>query len=225
MEDVSREKIRILVLERHKIVRIGLRTLFESQPEFQVVAESNGCDDIYRLTNTHTPDLILLDLLLDEEKNLQHIPLLLHVSPKSKILAFSSIADEQTHLDALRAGAAGVIAKDQSTELLIKAIHTVYAGQVWIDRNLTTLLWQTQGNPQPDLPPSASPSPASQHASLSHRESDVAYLAAKGISAKNIGEKLGISEKTVRNHLTLVYEKLGVEGRLDLCLKAKTLGF
>ncbi|WP_024297316.1 response regulator transcription factor [Methylomicrobium lacus] len=68
MDDVSREKIRILVLERHEIVRIGLRTLLENQPKFQVVAESNGFDDIYRLTSAHTPDVILLDLLLVGEK-------------------------------------------------------------------------------------------------------------------------------------------------------------
>jgi len=221
MDDVSREKIRILVLEGHEIVRIGLRTLLENQPKFQVVAESNDFDDIYRLTSAHTPDVILLDMLLVGEKYLQHIPLLLQASPNCKILAFSSIPDEQPHLDALRAGAAGVIAKDQSAELLIKAIHTVHAGQVWIDRHLTTLLWQTQGKNPQHIPP-VSPS---RPACLSHRESDVAHLAAKGISAKNIGERLGISEKTVRNHLTLVYEKLGVEGHLDLCLKARELGF
>jgi DNA-binding NarL/FixJ family response regulator len=224
-DDFQNRIIRILVAESNKLIRLGLRSLIENQPSLTIVAESNCLDDVFSLAAIHKPNVILLDLLLNDGNCIEHIPQLLHICPQSRILAFSCNNEEQTQLDVLRFGAAGIIAKNQSTELLLKAIHTVNAGHFWFDRHLVNLLWQTQVNHH-QVSPSINNDVAKIHLNcLTVRETSVACLSSQGQSAKKIGEQLFISEKTVRNLLTSIYDKLGVEGQIDLCMKATQFGF
>ncbi len=216
--------IRLLIVESHEIIRLGLRTLIENQPLLHMVAETDCFDAALNLTAQHAPDVILLDLLLSDGNCTEHIPKLLDACPQSKILIFSSTNEEQEQLHVLRLGAAGIIAKHQSTGLLLKAIHAINTNQVWFDKNITKLLWQTHANYQ--LPETThSDAAETQNYQLTVRECRIACLASKGWSAKKIGEQLFISEKTVRNQLTAVYEKLEVSGQVELCLKAPQLSF
>jgi DNA-binding NarL/FixJ family response regulator len=217
-------KIRILVAESNELIRMGLRSLFENHPSLQLVAESDSLDGLFELAVKNKPDMILLDLFLSNGNCIEHIPRLLQASPQNRVLAFSSNQDEQTHLDALRSGVAGIFAKHQSTELLLKAIFAVNAGQVWFDGQTAKLLWQTQVISQPTSTTSTGTAKNHQQC-LSARECSVACLASKGLSARKIGEQLFISEKTVRNQLTVVYEKLGVKGQIELCLESPRLNF
>ena len=143
-----------------------------------------------------------------------------HSCPQSKVLAFSHQNSEQTHLQTFRSGAMGIISKYHSSDLLLKAILAVHAGQIWFDRNVTKLLWQAQFNPN-----SSAEMPADGHASqqqpkLSDSERHIAYLACKGLSAKEISAQLLVTEKTVRNQLSVIYRKIGVKKQIELCLKA-----
>lgn len=223
MNEAIQGKIRILVAEQHELIRMGLRLLFDNHPSVCMVAESDNLEEILGLAIKHSPDIILLDLLLNDGQCIEHIPQLLRVCPQSKVLVFSSNNDEQTHLDALRSGAAGIFAKHQSTELLLKAIHAVNAGQVWFDGHITKLLWQTQvSQPKSTI---ETDSAKNYQQCLTTRECSVACLASKGFSAKKIGEQLFVSEKTIRNQLTAVYEKLGVKSQIELCLESPRLNF
>ncbi|SEF88143.1 response regulator [Nitrosomonas ureae] len=225
MIEQSHSDIRILVAESFELVRLGLRSLFDNHTNIRLVAETSQLDDLFNLTEQHKPDIILMDLLLSGNNNdyVKHIIQLLRTSPRSKILAFSNHNSEQTHLQTFRSGAVGVISKNGSTDLLLKAIIAIHTGHVWFDRNITKLLWQSQFGSDSDsateIEPQADTS-TSQQPRLSDSERHIAHLACKGLSAKEISAQLFVTEKTVRNQLSVIYRKTGVKKQIELCLKA-----
>lgn len=197
---------------------MGLRALFENHPTIRLVAEADDIENLINLAAQHKPDVLLVDLQLSNG-NCEYIPKLLRTCPQSKILAFSHHHNEQTYLQAFRAGASGIIGKHQSSELLLKAIYAIHAGQIWFDRHVTKLLWQAQfdSNSPTEIQTDAK---VLQPPKLSNSECHIAYLACQGLSAKEIGQKLFVAEKTVRNQLSIIYKKTGVKKRIELCLKA-----
>ncbi len=216
----SHAKIRLLVAESFELVRIGLRSLFENHSAIHLVAEANSIEDLFELSVHHKPDVVLMDLQLSGGHYAEHIAKLLCSCPQSKVLAFSHQNSEQAHLQTFRSGAMGIISKHHSSDLLLKAIFAIHAGQVWFDRNVTKLLWQAQFNPNsPAKAPTDGHSPV-QQPKLSDSERHIAYLACKGLSAKEISAQLLVTEKTVRNQLSVIYRKIGVKKQIELCLKA-----
>jgi DNA-binding NarL/FixJ family response regulator len=221
MATISRQKIQILVVDSCEIIRIGLRALIVDEPLLNIVAEAACLDDALKFAASLQPDVILLDTLLTNNYD-NHIPALKTPSPKTRILLFSLNNDAEIHLKAFYSGASGVIAKQQSAELLIKAICSVHGGHLWFDHQLTQLLWQSGLDKQKATAESAE---ANNPGMLSPRELEVALLACQGFSAKSIGSQLSITEKTVRNKLTIIYEKLGVVGKIELCMNADKFGW
>ncbi len=217
-------KIRVLVAESFELVRIGLRALFENHASIHLVAETACIEDPLNLAVQYKPDVVLVDLHLNNGDCTNHISRLLDVCPHSKVLAFSHQNSEYTYLQTFRAGAVGIISKHQSSELLLKAIHAIYTGQVWFDRHITKLLWQAQfdGNPMLEIQPNVK---AMHQLKLSDSERQIAYLACKGLSAKEISSQLFVTEKTVRNQLSIIYKKIGVKKQVELCLKAPLYGY
>ncbi len=215
-------KIRILIAESHELIRMGLKALVESSPTLMLVAETHCFKQPMPLIETTRPDVILLDVLLNNGQCLQHIPQLLKAFPKTKILVFTGDLDDNLHLTAFQSGAMGIVAKHQGAELILKAIHAIHTGEVWFDRQITKLLRQAH---IVDEPKSDSTSADAARFCLTNRECSIACLASKGLSAKKIGEHLFISEKTVRNQLTTVYDKLGVVSQVELCLKTSDTGY
>lgn len=210
------QPIQVLLAEDHDIVRCGVKGIFEQEPNLNLIAESSSFNNTLSLAKAVTPDVILLDLTLDDGNSLNRIPELIQACPQCKVLLFTVLHDKETLLLAMRYGASGVFEKSQSSELLCKAIRHVYAGDLWIDRALTAQLWQHDLKHNSELP----------HASvLTIKECNIACLSAKGLAAKYIGKQLSISEKTVRNYLTSVYSKLGVKNQVELSLHAESLGF
>ena len=216
----SHEKIRVLVAESFELVRIGLRSLFENHSAIHLVAETSSIEDLFKLTAHHKPDVVLMDLQLSGGNYIKHISKLLRACPQSKVLAFSHQNSEQTHLQTFRSGAMGIISKHHSSDLLLKAIFAIHAGQVWFDRNVTKLLWQEQFNPNSSTELPADTHPSQPQPKLSDSERHIAYLACKGLSAKEISAQLLVTEKTVRNQLSVIYRKIGVKKQIELCLKA-----
>lgn len=224
MAERSDTKIRVLVAESFELVRIGLRALFESHASIYLVAETACIEDLLNLAVQHKPDVVLVDLHLNNGDCTSHIAKLLSACPDSKVLAFSHQNSEYTYLQTFRAGAVGIISKHHSSELLLKAIHAIHAGQVWFDRHITKLLWQAQfdGNPALEMQPDAK---ATHQLKLSDSERQIAYLACRGLSAKEISSQLFVTEKTVRNQLSIIYKKIGVRKQIELCLKAPLYGY
>jgi DNA-binding NarL/FixJ family response regulator len=215
----SNPKIRILVAESFELVRMGLRALFKNHSTIRLVAETNCIDDLYHLVALHKPDVILIDLLLDNGFGIDHISRLINASPQSKVLAFSHHNNECTYLQTFRSGAVGIISKHHSSELLLKAIYAIHSGQIWFDRHITKLLWQAQFELNP-AQEARSETKVSRDLKLTDSERHIAYLACKGLSAKEISLQLSVTEKTVRNQLSMIYKKTGVKKQIELCLKA-----
>ena len=212
-------KINILVAESIELVRIGLRSLFSDHASFHIVAETTHMKELLELVKLHKPDVVILDLQLSENNNVaESIARLMYASPNSRVLAFSQNNSESAYLQALHSGAAGIISKGHSCKMILKAIHAIASDKGWFDRPVRSTkvpngihnkLVGTQNN---DVLIDSS--------KLSNCERRVAGLASQGLSAKEIGARLLISEKTVRNQLSVIYKKMGVKKQVELCLKA-----
>lgn len=219
MIEQAHPKIRVLVAESFELVRMGLRSLFENHSTIRLIAETGCIEDLFNLVVQHKPDVVIVDLQLNNGHCVEHISRLLHASPQSKVLAFSHHNSEQTYLQTFRSGAVGIISKHHSSELLLKAIYAIHAGQIWFDRNITKLLWQAQFAPNSSTD-TQTDSGTLLKPKLSDSERHIAYLACKGLSAKEISLQLFVTEKTVRNQLSAIYRKIGVKKQIELCLKA-----
>ncbi|CAD6880640.1 hypothetical protein [Methylomonas albis] len=221
MEHNIQYQTRIIILESQELFRLGLHTFLASRPELLLVAEFERFEPLLEHFAELAPDIVLFDLLAESGLAFRQIPQLRKLLPNCRVLALASNQEQALLVEALHHGAAGIFGKHQSGELLLKAISSVANGEPWFDRQLSHAVLLAESNRlaamQSACPPLA--------ALLSKREYGIACLVAKGLSAKKISTRLNISEKTVRNKLTAVYEKLKVEGQIDLCLKAPELGF
>ncbi|MCC8995838.1 MAG: response regulator transcription factor [Nitrosomonas sp.] len=206
--------IKVLVAESVDLVRIGLRSLFQADSSIRLVAETNSMGNLPTLMAHYKPDIALIDIGLNSGDNYREIKSLLSNNPSSKILFLSQHSENGVLQKIYNVGVSGVVFKYYSCKLLLKAIHAIHAGQVWFDCHL---------NPGDSFRSSnvLSESVASQ-SMLSNRERHIARLACTGLSAKEIGNQLLLTEKTIRNQLSLIYRKIGVKKKIELCLKARS---
>jgi DNA-binding NarL/FixJ family response regulator len=215
--------IRVLLAESQELIRFAMRTLLSAQDNIELVGEACSFQELIQLNQRLKPDIILLELHLKDEDVLPKLSEILNDGPL--VLILTDCKDRETHLLALRLGARGIVNKDQSMDIILKAIRTVCAGEVWIDRFVTLDLWrnytQTDGIKSPVGV--AGNKPGFDRSKLTPRELEVARLAACGLPAKKIAAKLFISDKTVRNQLAVIYNKLGVSSQVELVFQAANL--
>jgi DNA-binding NarL/FixJ family response regulator len=214
---IAPKPIRILLIDDHAIVRTGLRLLIDSQPGMVVVGEAANRAEALELADRLQPDIILLDLMLGEESGLDLLPELRSLAQRSRVLLLTGVHDTEEHLRAVRLGATGLVLKSQASEMLIKAIEKIHAGEVWLDAAIVaSVVAEVSGRPADRM---IDPE-AAKLATLTQREREVIALICEGLSNKSIGERLHISETTVRHHLTSIFDKLGVTNRLELVIYA-----
>jgi two-component system nitrate/nitrite response regulator NarL len=210
--------IHVLIADNHVVVRAGLKLLIESQPNMRVVGEAGNKEDALALVEREQPDIILLDLQLGQENAVDFLPAILSKAEESKVIILTGIRNPEEHQRAVRMGAMGVALKETTPQLLLRAIERVYAGEVWLDRFLTSnLIVELRGNNQK---PTKAQKDESALAKLTDRERDVIALVGEGLKNKQIAQRLFISEITVRHHLTSIFEKLHVSDRLELLVFA-----
>ena len=206
--------IRVLLVDDHRTILWGLEKLIESgKPKMQVVGSATNSSEALKAIEKTSPDVILLDLDLGHENGLDAIPGLIAAS-SAKVLVLTGLRDETLHHRAVLAGARGVIEKETRAESILMAIAKVHEGEIWLDRAATgKLLVEISRKSASAVDPDQE-----KIATLTVREREIIGLAAAnaGGTARSIAEKLHISEHTLRNHLTSIYEKLGVANRLEL---------
>jgi DNA-binding NarL/FixJ family response regulator len=207
--------IRVFIIDDHRSILWGLERLIESgKPAMQVVGTATSCSEALKVLDEAAPDLILLDIGLGDENGVGEIPNLL-VKSHAKILVLTGIRDESLHDKAVLAGASGVVVKEASAETILAAIQKVHEGQLWLDRVATgrIFLEMSRDNAAQSVDPERV-----KISSLTEREREIVAIAAThpGSNAKAIAEMLYISEHTLRNHLTSIYDKLQVANRLEL---------
>ena len=215
MSNTGSESIKILIIDDHAIVRAGLRMLIESRQNLLVVGETGCGAEALASIAREKPDIILLDLDLDGEDGLDLLPDLIASSANARVIILTGVRDSQAHRRAVRAGAMGLVLKDKAAEVLIKAIERVHAGEVWLDRTMTASVLTEMarsgetGKTDPE---------AAKLASLTDREREIISLVCEGLKNKQIGERLFISEMTVRNHITSILSKLDLSDRFELAI-------
>ena len=214
---VPTEPIEIVIIDPDKLVREGLRRLMLDRPTLKIIGEAEHRSEALSLVKEVQPDIILLELSLGIENGLDVLSALLMVSSQFRVIVLTNVKDSEKHRKAMVLGAVGVVLKGSGSEVLFKAIEKVHAGEIWYDRS-------KMGGVFRDILQSANHKNANPIASkietLTPREHEVIALVSLGLKNRDIGERLFISETTVRHHLTSVFEKLEVSNRLELIIFA-----
>ena len=208
-----RDEIAVLIADDHPIFRIGLRTLIENERDLCFAGEAGDGEEAVALTRKLEPDVLLLDVTMPKLGGLEVLQRLAEPPVSTRVVILTASIEEEKITEALRLGARGVILKDATTQLLLKGIRCVVAGEFWVGRgNVQGLVeaLQTSHAPAPEDP--------MKKFALTARETEVLTAIAEGQSNKDIAKRFSISEQTVKHHLSKIFAKVGVTNRLELAL-------
>ncbi len=215
------KKLRLLLVDDQSLFREALRTLLSLQPDFEIVAEAENGERAISLAKVHRPDVVLMDLRMPVMGGVESTRRLLPLVPSTRVVVLTTFDEDEEVLEALRAGAVGYLLKACSADKLCESVRAAAKGTSVLEPSVATRLMAglTRANAQNGKKvsqPLADP--------LSERELDVLRRLAAGKSNKEIGAELGITEGTVKNHMTNVLGKLGVLDRTQAALRARELG-
>jgi DNA-binding NarL/FixJ family response regulator len=203
--------IRVLLVDDHAVVRMGLKVFFDLQDDIEVVGEASDGSEGLAIARRLRPDVILMDLLMPNMDGLTAIGRIKSEMPEIEIIAVTSFIEEEKVTAALEAGASGYLLKDAEAEEVAAAVRAAYAGEVHLDPAVARLLAQRmrtrKNEPDPVEP-------------LTDREKDVLRLLGQGMSNKEIGASLFITERTARTYVSNILGKLGLASRTQAALWA-----
>lgn len=200
-------RIGIVLVDDSLVVRMGLRALLGTEPDFDILAEAANVASAVEMCARLQPAVVLLDIRLPDGVGTEACRLILQRSPESRVLILTSVLDDAIVDEAIRAGAHGYLLKEVDGQGLIKAIRDVVTGKSILDPAVTARVLQ--------LMKSGGAGSRDAFASLSPQEKRVLALIAEGCTNKEVAAKLGLSEKTVKNYLSTVFEKLHVSRRAE----------
>jgi DNA-binding NarL/FixJ family response regulator len=202
--------IRVLIVDDHAVVRRGLAQLLETTDDLRLAGEAGDGETAIGLAAELRPDVILMDLSMPAMDGIQATGRILAADPGAHILVLTSFSDQNRILDALSAGAEGYLLKHAEPETILSGIREVMAGGSPLDPKAARVLLTSRRSAR-----------ASGGPSLSERELQVLRLVGEGLPNKSIARRLGITERTVKAHLTSVYQQLGVTDRTQAALWAQ----
>lgn len=209
--------IRILLVDDHKTMLWGLERLIQAEgPSFTLVGSASDGAEATVLCATLHPDIVLLDLDLKGSSSIDFLPALV-ANGSTRVVILSANRDQGTLAAAVKAGARGVVSKEAPTDDVLLAVRKVHGGELWLDQSLMQALLGQLVAPTPKADPEAE-----RIGTLTARERDVIGMIVQGKGAlnKELAERAFISERTLRNHLTTIYQKLDVANRLELYVYA-----
>ena len=206
-------KTRVLLVDDHAIVRLGLMTLINDQPNLEVVGEAGTAAEAVNAVERLHPDVVLMDIRMPGEGGLEATRQITTRFPKTKVVMLTSFADDELIVRAIRAGAVGYVLKQVGNEELLRAIAAAARGEALLDPSTTARLLSRVREAERQSEEDA-------FRDLSDREMDVLAEVARGKTNAEIGRALNLSEKTVRNYLSTVLEKLHLTNRIELATYA-----
>ena len=198
--------LRILLVDDHEVVRLGLKALLGRQPEFEVIGEAANADEALRRTIALKPDVVVMDIRLPGENGIQATRAIMEQRPETKVIILTSYAEDELLMEAIEAGATGYVLKQIGSGDLVRALEAVARGESLLDPSLTGRVFQR-------LRQAARQERGSAFRDLTEQEVKILRLVAEGLANKEIGARMFLSEKTVRNYVSAILGKLGVASR------------
>jgi DNA-binding NarL/FixJ family response regulator len=204
--------IRVVIVDDHAVVRAGLEQVIDLSDDIDVVGSATDGSETEALVRRTEPDVVLMDLSMPTLDGIEATRLVMAARPETNVLVLTSYSDRDSILRALDAGARGYVLKDAEPDELLRAIRAAARGEAPLSPRAAQALVSARRE--------SSPAPA-----LSEREREVLALVADGLANKQIAIRLGISEKTVKSHLTRIFREIGVSDRTQAALWAQRHGF
>jgi DNA-binding NarL/FixJ family response regulator len=200
--------LKIILMDDHEIVRMGLRLLFEQMPNVEVVAEGGSAEEAIALCSLHQPDVVIMDIRMPPGlSGITACKTIVERWPLIQVIMLTSYADDELITEAIKAGAVGYVLKQVGTGELVRALDAVRNGAALLDPSVTRrVLAMMRHHGEHKLAP---------FKSLTERELDVLRLLADGKSNADIAQYLFLSDKTVRNHISIILDKLNVTNRVE----------
>jgi DNA-binding NarL/FixJ family response regulator len=208
-------KTRLMIVDDHEVVRMGLKAALDIEDDFTVVAEAGNGKDAIEKARAHQPDIVLMDVRMEGMDGIEACREIRSELPATKVLMLTSFAEEETVVAALLAGAAGYVLKNVARARLLEALRSVARGESLLDSKVTKSVleklvgMQAKGGEQDEL---------------TSREREVLVLIADGATNKEIAAKLVVSENTARNHVSHILSKLGFSRRSEAAAYAVRKG-
>jgi NarL family two-component system response regulator LiaR len=209
--ELERNQIRVLIAEDHAVVRGGLRALLATEPDMDVIGEAADGVEAVAKARALRPDVILMDLMMPRKSGTEAIEEIKQVNPDARVLVLTSFAEDEKVFPAIRAGAQGYLLKDSTPQELLDAIRRVYRGEASLHPTIAHKLMR-ELNRSATRPPTEEP--------LTEREVEVLSLVARGLSNQAIADRLVVSERTVRTHVSNILDKLHLANRTQAALYA-----
>jgi len=203
--------IRLILVDDHPIVLGGLQQLFQRQPDIVVTAACPGADQAWAALTQEMPDVLVLDLRMPGTNGLEFLRRLADAGLTCRSVLLTAAIDDAEVIEAVKLGVCGLVMKDSAPDQLIDCVRKVHAGGQWLDHETVTRAFKTALDREA----------AVRDTALTPREIEIVRMVAEGLRNRAIATRMSISEGTVKVHLHNIYEKLGVDGRLELTLVAQ----
>lgn len=202
------QKQRILIVDDHEVVRLGLKSLLEEHPHFEVVAEAANAKEAMEQVERYLPDVVLMDIRLPGASGIEACEEITNNYPDIKVIILTSYAEDEMLFSAIRSGASGYVLKQIGAEDLMKAIEAVGRGEALLDPAVTQRVFQ-------EVRRAVREEEASAFVNLSQQEKHVLVLVSEGRTNREIAKALFLGEGTVRNYVSSILSKLGVSNRAE----------
>jgi two-component system response regulator DevR len=201
-------KQRILLVDDHEVVRLGLKSLLERHPQFDVIGEAGSAREAMEQVTALQPDVVVMDIRLPGASGIDACEEIVNRYPNIKVIMLTSYAEDEMLFSAIRAGASGYILKQIGSEDLVKALEAVGRGEALLDSAVTQRVFQ-------EVRRAVKEEEASAFAHLSQQEKHVLLLVSEGKTNREIAKNLFLGEGTVRNYVSSILSKLGVNNRAE----------
>ncbi|MEM7332277.1 MAG: response regulator transcription factor [Chloroflexota bacterium] len=209
---MSETQITVLIVDDHEVVRQGVKTFLEMQPDFDVIGEADSGETAVKLAAEHAPDVVLLDLLMPGMDGVMATRQIKDVSPRSQIIILTSYHQDEHIFPAIQAGALSYLLKNVKPAVLAEAVRKAAVQEAMLDPNVAARIIRELHSPnRTNLNP---------YMELTERELEILQLVAKGLSNAEIAEKLFVTVKTVRSHMSNILSKLHLRDRTQAAVYA-----